>query len=154
MSLNKKKLLRALLCSLLVIAMVVVTGVSVLAEDEPDGAVAEATSEASSKFEQLPKDASLGERFAYGLKVAGIGMSVVFLVLIILMAVLYIFKAVALAKQKKAAPAAAPAPVSAPAAKAGAEDEETVVAVATAAIAAARGQSECAFKVISITKIQ
>ena len=151
MSQNQKKLLRAIVCSLLLIAMVVMTGVTVFAEDEQPAAAEAKTS----KFETLPEDATIGERFVYGLKVAGIGMSVVFLVLIILMAVLYIFKAVALAKQTKAVAAAAPAPASsAPAAKQGSADEETVVAVATAAIAAARGQSECAFKVISITKIQ
>jgi hypothetical protein len=51
-------------------------------------------------------------------------------------------------KKKKAAPAAAPAAASA------ADDEQTIVAIATAAIAAERGDSECAFKVISVTKIQ
>jgi len=37
---------------------------------------------------------------------------------------------------------------------ASAEDEATIVAIATSAIAASRGASACAFKVISVTKIQ
>lgn len=104
-----------------------------------------------SGYANMPEDASLGERFSYGIKVVGIGMSVVFMVLLILMAILYIFKLVAVSKKPaKPEPAVKPA---APAAKAE-DDEETVVAIATAAIAASRGESDCGFKVLSITKIQ
>ena len=150
---NKKStLLRVLLCTLLVIAMVVATGVTAFAKEAVDAEASESSTFASG-YPKLKENATLGDRLAYGLQVAGIGMLMVFLVLVILMAVLYVFKAVATIKAKKPAPAVTPAP-SAPAAKAGAEDEATVVAVATAAIAASRGQSECAFKVISVTKIQ
>lgn len=50
--------------------------------------------------------------------------------------------------------ASTPSSASAPAAAPASADEATIVAVATAAIAASRGASACAFKVISITKIQ
>jgi hypothetical protein len=67
-----------------------------------------------------------------------------------------VFKLFATSGEKKAAPApaAATAPAAAPAAASAADDEQTIVAIATAAIAAERGDSECAFKVISVTKIQ
>ena len=62
---------------------------------------------------------------------------------------------------KPAAPAAAPAPAPAPkaapapvVASSSEADESEVVAVATAAIAASRGESNCAFKVVSIQKIE
>ena len=150
-----------LLASLLVLSIVVLTGVTVFAEEEEGDLVAvqaeEAPAEVSFKsgYENLPEDATTGERFLYGIKVAGIGMMMVFLVLIIIMAVLYCFQAVAAVKAKKPAPTAKAAPAApVKAAASGEADEETVVAVATAAIAAARGQSDCAFKVVSITKIQ
>ncbi len=109
-------------------------------------------------YPNLDPNAPLGEKFMYGLQVAGIGMAVVFLVLIVLMLILYVFKLFATAGAKKPAEApkaasAAPAAPAAPVAPA-ADDEQTIVAVATAAIAAERGESQCAFKVISITKLQ
>lgn len=100
------------------------------------------------------------ERLVHGGKVTLVGMLVVFAVLIVLMVILYVFQLIFGRKSKKAeekpvektvsAPAPAAAPVAAPAA---ANQEEELVAVATAAIAAARGESDCAFNVISITQI-
>lgn len=104
-------------------------------------------------------EGTLMERLAHGGKVTLVGMLVVFGVLIVLMIVLYAFQGIFGRKSaKKATPAKesvpAPAPVSAPvAASAATNNEEEVVAVATAAIAAARGESECAFNVVSITQI-
>ncbi len=156
-----------LLVSLLLMAsMLAVTGVTVFAEtvgsaDSTADAAVEQSSEGAKTFQKsgyptLDENATLNERLMYGLKIAGIGMVVVFLVLIIIMIILYVFKVVALSGSKK--PAAAPDAVSSsavpPVSFAAAEDETTIVAVATAAIAAARGASACAFKVISITKIQ
>ena len=102
----------------------------------------------------LAADASFGEKLAYALKYAAIGMITVFLVLIIIMAVLYLFRLFSTGDSKKTAAAApAPAPEAAKA-PVGGDSEEELVAVATAAIAAYRGESDCAFKVISINKIQ
>ena len=104
--------------------------------------------------ENITSESTIGERASTGLQVMLIGMSVVFGVLVLLMAILYIFKAFA-AKQTKATEPAAE-PVSAPAVAAPAQpagEDGTLVAVATAAIAAARGESDCAFNVISIKKI-
>ncbi len=110
---------------------------------------------AKSNYPKLPENATFGERVVYGLKVVGIGMGIVFLVLIILMAVLYVFKLVAASKAKKAANPAIKAPENPqPAAiGTGENEEETIVAIATAAIAACRGESDCAFRVISVTKL-
>ncbi len=105
-----------------------------------------------SGFEQLAENATFSERLLYGLKVCLIGMLIVFAVLAILCGVLYLFKLYYMLSQKKKAPAAAPAEKPAPAGDAP-NDEELTVAVATAAIAAARNESDAAFKVISITKI-
>ena len=100
------------------------------------------------------------ERLAHGGKVTLVGMLVVFSVLIVLMIVLYVFQWIFGRKSSKKSASVkesvpAPAPASAPvaAAPAATNNEEEVVAVATAAIAAARGESECAFNVISITQI-
>ena len=109
---------------------------------------------AKSNYPKLPENASFSERVVYGLKVVGIGMGIVFLVLIILMAVLYVFKLVAASKAKKAAAPAVKAPEKPePALGTGENEEETIVAIATAAIAASRGESDCAFRVISVTKL-
>lgn len=107
-----------------------------------------------SGFENLSKDASFVERLLYGLKFAAIGILTVFLILTLLMAVLYVFKLVFYRKPKagtKAAPVNSPSAQPAPSA---ANDEATLVAIATAAIAASRSESDCAFKVISVTKIK
>ena len=176
---KSKRILRLLSVLLLAVLLVSVSAVAVLADSE-EGPPAEDVTEVSqgtetegessgtyvsvfaSGYENLPEDASMMERLMYGLQVAGIGILVVFLVLIIIMAILYIFKLVAVSKSKKAAPAvpapAAAAPVAAApkaaAPSASGSEEETIVAIATAAIAASRGASDCAFKVISVTKIQ
>ncbi len=159
---KRKPFFRVLTVSLLVLllAALLCSSFSALAETN-DGSVAkneESVTQTADTFPSgypnLSPDATLGERLLYGLKITGIGMAVVFLVLIIIMAILYVFKAVALSRSKKPAPAAS-APAASPAVQAvSGTDEETVVAVATAAIAASRGASACAFKVISITKIQ
>ena len=115
------------------------------------------------KFE-LPASATVSEKAIYGLQVVAIGMGVVFGVLFLLIAILQVFKLVAIQKssESKNAESAVPATVSAPAVSASApvsvasvpaSEEEAVVAIATAAIAASRGESECAFNVISIKKI-
>ena len=90
-----------------------------------------------SGIENLAADASFGEKLAYSLKYAAIGLMTVFSVF---------------GSKKKATATTAPAPKAAEA-PAG-DSEEELVAVATAAIAAYRGESDCAFKVISINKIQ
>lgn len=160
---KSKKMLRVLTGLVVVLMLFTVCSAAVFAQ-AADGTkdMAEETSQQTSaeavfpnsKYPVLSEQASMSERLLYGLRVAGIGMAVVFLVLVIIMAILYVFKAVALAKQKApAAPAVSAAP-SASASAASNADEETVVAVATAAIAASRGASACAFKVVSITKIQ
>jgi hypothetical protein len=104
----------------------------------------------------LAQDASFGERLSYALKYAAVGMATVFMVLAIIMAVLYIFKLVSViaSKKKKTAASVTTNAVDTQASASADDSEEAVVAVATAAIAAARGESDCAFNVISITKIQ
>ena len=131
----------------------------------------------SSGMENLNPNAPFSEKLLYGLKIALIGIVVVFLILAIIWAVLFLkirlntnstaqmilaiiwavlFVFNLIFKNKSAAKPAeretAPAPVQKPVS--GTLDEETAVAVATAAIAAARGEEKCAFNVISITKIQ
>jgi len=110
-----------------------------------------------SGIENLANDASFGDKLSYALKYAAIGLATVFLVLVIIMAVLYLFKLFSVIGSKKKAktPSAEPAVAatkSEPTATTGGEEE--IVAVATAAIAASRGESDCAFNVISINKIQ
>lgn len=179
---KSRKLLRVLAALALALSLLTVTGLVAFAEGDTDISTpaedvsaeisapeseeevsAPTTEENGSSTEvkdfknypNLDPNAPLGEKFMYGLQVAGIGMAVVFLVLIVLMLILYVFKLFATAGAKKPAEAskAAPAAPVAPAAPA-ADDEQTIVAVATAAIAAERGESQCAFKVISITKLQ
>ena len=108
----------------------------------------------SSGMENLNPNAPFSEKLLYGLKIALIGIVVVFLILAIIWAVLFVFNLIFKNKsaEKPAERETAPAPVQKPVS--GAPDEETAVAVATAAIAAARGEEKCAFNVISITKIQ
>lgn len=104
-----------------------------------------------SGFENLAENATFTDRLLYGLRVCAIGMLIVFAVLLILCGVLYLFKLYyKLSQKKKAQPAVQPA---APAANTGADDEELTVAMATAAIAAARNDSDAAFRIVSIRKI-
>ncbi len=112
--------------------------------------------------DNINQDSSLVDRAIVGGQVVAIGMGVVFGVLVLLICVLQVFKIFANEKpaQKEikapaaSAPASAPAPVSsATVSAAPASEEATIVAIATAAIAASRGESECAFKVLSIKKI-
>ena len=151
---KSRKFLRVLLTFALAFALLVTTGVVALAEE--NGTASGELDKFASGFHNIDADAPITEKLMYGLEVAGIGMMVVFLVLILIMAILYVFKLFATSGEKKAAPApaVAPAPAAAPAAASAADDEQTIVAIATAAIAAERGDSECAFKVISVTKIQ
>jgi sodium pump decarboxylase gamma subunit len=145
---KSRKFLRVLLTFALAVALLVTTGVVALAEE--NGTASGELDKFASGFHNIDADAPITEKLMYGLEVAGIGMMVVFLVLVLIMAILYVFKLFATSGQKKAAPA----PAAAPAAASAADDEQTIVAIATAAIAAERGDSECAFKVISVTKIQ
>lgn len=104
-----------------------------------------------SGFENLAENATFTDRLLYGLRVCAIGMIIVFAVLLILCGVLYLFKLYyKLSQKKKAQPAVQPA---APAANTGVDDEELTVAIATAAIAAARNDSDAAFRIVSIRKI-
>ncbi len=167
------KFLRVLVVLALAFTLLTTTGVMALAAGEPEASVtqSEVSAETSvppvedevastetgafkSGYSNLDPDAPLGEKFMYGLQVAGIGMAVVFMVLIIIMAILYVFKLFATAGSKKPAQAPKAAPAAPVAPVASTEDEQTIVAVATAAIAAERGESACAFNVISITKLQ
>ena len=172
---KNKWLLRLLSVLLLAVLLVSVSSLAVFADGE-EGPPAEDSSsvEASdvsqgeaaneyvsvfpSGYPNVSQDATLGDLLMYGLQVAGIGLLVVFLVLVIIMAILYIFKLVAVSKKPapkaEAAPKAAPAAKASPAPGSSGSEEETIVAIATAAIAASRGATECAFKVISVTKIQ
>lgn len=164
MSFNCKKLVCVLLALITVIAM---TSVVAFAEEEvsvPAQEVSETESSvaenADTIFEIIGRgEGTLMERLVHGGKVTLVGMIVVFSVLIVLMVILYLFRLIFARKSRKApeepvkkvsAPAPAAAPVAAPAA---ANNEDELVAVATAAIAAARGESDCAFDVISITKV-
>lgn len=103
------------------------------------------------------ESASLGDKLIFGLQTAGIGMAIVFAVLIILWgAIALVSKIVGGESAPKAAPAKQ-TPVSAAPAQAqtaDTTDESELVAVCTAAIAASRGESDCAFNVISITEIK
>ena len=106
----------------------------------------------------ITPDTPIGEKVTFGLQVVGIGMGVVFGVLLILIGILQLFKLFAVKKpaEQKETEKVSVAPTSVatvPVANAPASEEETVIAVASAAIAAARGESECAFNIISIKKI-
>ena len=80
-------------------------------------------------------------------------LSPLYVIVMLIMAILYVFKLFATSGAKKPVEAPKAAPAAAPAAPV-ANDEQLIAAIATAAIAAERGESECAFKVISITKLQ
>ncbi|MBR6506310.1 MAG: OadG family protein [Clostridia bacterium] len=162
MSFNCKRLVCVLIALVMVICM---TSVVAFAEGSEDVSQEESMTENSAVTENNGEtifeiiengEGTFMERLAHGGKVTLVGMLVVFAVLIVLMIVLYVFQWIFGAKSKKVASVKesvpAPAPVSAPVVNA-TNNEEEVVAVATAAIAAARGESECAFNVISITQI-
>ena len=167
---KRRRLFRLCALALTVLLCASFGAVVAAAEDAVSEPVGTASGDTfASGFANLSPDATLGEKLVYGLKVAGIGLLVVFLVLVIIMAILYVFKLVAVSKGKSgssapsAVPSAAPtatapsappaAPVT-PAAPSADAEEERVVAIATAAIAASRGASDCAFRVISVTKLQ
>ncbi len=166
MSFNCKRLVCVLIALVMVICM---TSVVAFAEGSEDVSQEESMTENSAVTENNGEtifeiiengEGTFMERLAHGGKVTLVGMLVVFGVLIVLMGVLYIFQWIFGRKSSKKSASVkesvpAPAPVSAPAvaAPAATNNEEEVVAVATAAIAAARGESECAFNVISITQI-
>lgn len=171
---KRRRLFRLCALALTLLLCASFGAVVTVAEDAASVDASEAVETASgdtfaSGFANLSPDATLGEKLVYGLKVAGIGLIVVFLVLIIIMAILYVFKLVAVSKGKSgssapsavpsaapaaAAPAAPPAAPAAPVAPTADAEEERIVAIATAAIAASRGASDCAFRVISVTKLQ
>lgn len=102
------------------------------------------------------ENASLVDKLVFGLETTGLGMGIVFAVLVILWgAIALVSKIVGGESAPKAAPAqtAQPAqPVQQP--QTAAADESEFVAVCTAAIAASRGETDCAFNVISITEIK
>ena len=103
----------------------------------------------------ITADSTFAERALLGVEVMLTGMAVVFGVLLLLIGILQLFKLFG-NKEAKVETAKATAPV-APVATAvpatGSNEEESVVAIATAAIAAYRGESDCAFNIISIKKI-
>ena len=110
----------------------------------------------------LVNNDSLADRAAFGLEVTLIGMGVVFGVLLLLICILQVFKIFAKVQSKpvevatntpSTAPVAAAVPAPAVVSSANASEEAEMVAIATAAIAAARGESDCAFNIISIKKI-
>ena len=95
-----------------------------------------------------------------GLSYAGIGILIVFLVLTIIMAVLYLFKLIFAKKEKpKTTPVIKKQVINEPETQSISTtlsnkiSEKKLVAIATSAIAASRGESDCAFSVISINKI-
>ena len=163
LSFNCKKLVCVLLA---LVAIFCLTSVVAFAEESAvfsqDGSMTDNSAVTENNGETIFEiiengEGTFMERLAHGGKVTLVGMLVVFGVLLVLMAVLYIFQGIFGRKSSRKSasvkePVSAPAFVSAPVAAA-TNNEEEVVAVATAAIAAARGESECAFNVISITQI-
>ncbi len=110
-----------------------------------------------SGVENLAQDATFTEKLLYGLKYAAVGILTVFMVLVIIMAVLYLFKLFSRGEKKPSVQASKPAVNSAPAVNANvaaAADKDEEELAATAAIAAYLGKSDCAFKIISVTKIK
>ena len=114
-------------------------------------------SEVSGKLGDGIENASMGEKVVFGGQAMLIGMGVVFGVLLLLIGILQLFKLFgnkeAKVKEETAKPAAPVAPVATAVPATGSNEEESVVAIATAAIAAYRGESDCAFNIISIKKI-
>ena len=105
-------------------------------------------------FSVVAGDADFGVRLMHGLKVAAIGLLVVFLVLVILWAIITIMGKI-LGKPRKN-PEAVKQPASPAVANdlAAASEEETVVAIAVAAIAAYEGKSSVDFDIVSVTPIE
>ena len=99
----------------------------------------------------------LGEALSEGLKVTGVGLSIVFGVLIILMIVLMLFKVIFYKDpSKKAAPAPAPAPAApAPVQTAAKDDmdEDELIAVLTAAVAASLNTSTYKLQIKSYRRV-
>lgn len=146
----------------LVLALSIFGTVAVLAADDANESAN--TLETQSEPANTNKDSivdtdavnnmNLSEKFVFGLKVMATGMLMVFAVLILLWVVIAIMARVFGSKtfaNKEEKPKAVSAPVTSKTAEA---DESEIVAVATAAIAASRGESKCAFKVVSIQKIE
>ena len=146
-------------CLVIVLAFSIFSTVAVFATD--DVSESNTTSETQSDAANTSKDTlvdteevmgmSLGEKLWFGLQVAAIGMLMVFAVLILLWAIIALMAKIFGSVSKKEEPKTVSAPVVASASEA---DESEIVAVATAAIAASRGESNCAFKVVSIQKIE
>ena len=92
-----------------------------------------------------------------GLRVAVTGFLIVFFILIILMVVIFMFKFLFGKKEKNSNSETDAITESSENAnntvKPKSISEKKLVAIATAAIAASRGSSDCAFDVLSITKI-
>ncbi len=154
LKLNAKKIVYVIL------AVVVVAGILLAIDYFSDGMFGQTEDTSSSVEESNAADKkdptvnmTMGEKLVYGLTTAGVGMAMVFLVLIILWGIISFIPK--LLPEVKASPSAVSAKAAAaPASPAASSDEEELVAVCTAAIAAARGASDCAFKVISITEIK
>lgn len=158
------------MCVLLaVITVIAMTSVAVFA----DNTVSEPAQENSAADNSVNDDTiievivrgegTLVERLIHGGQVTLVGMIVVFAVLVILMIILYLFPLIFSRQSAKktsekpvektvSAPAHAPVATLVSASEVMGEEVE-LVAVATAAIAAYRGASDCAFNVISITRI-
>lgn len=168
MSFKCKKLVCVLLAVITVLAL---TSVVAFAEDaaadsaQVDSATDNAENDTIIEV-ILRGEGTTVERLIHGGQVTLIGMIIVFAVLIVLMIILYIFPIIFGRKTVKATEASVEKTVSAPAqvnksvpvnvhevVSAPSAQETELVAVATAAIAAARGESDCAFNVISITPI-
>lgn len=101
----------------------------------------------------------IGEAMSEGLKVTGLGLTIVFAVLVILMIVLYLFKVIFYkdpskqAKPADSAPAEAPAPVQTAAPEEDGMDEEELIAVLTAAVAASLNTSTYNLKIKSYRRV-
>ena len=100
---------------------------------------------------------TLGEALGEGLKVTGVGLSIVFGVLVILMIVLILFKVIFYKDPSKKAVPAAPAAPAAPAPVQTAAkddmDEDELIAVLTAAVAASLNTSTYKLQIKSYRRI-
>lgn len=101
----------------------------------------------------------IGEAMSEGLKVTGLGLTIVFAVLVILMIVLYLFKVIFYkdpskqAKPADSAPAETPAPVQTAVPEEDGVDEEELIAVLTAAVAASLNTSTYNLKIKSYRRV-
>ncbi len=99
---------------------------------------------------------TLGDALGTGLKVTGLGLTIVFSVLVILMIVLYLFKVIFYKTPKKTAAPVQAAPAPAPAEEAAVSDEpddEELIAVLTAAVAASLNTSTYNLKIKSYRRV-